>query len=85
LPLSTGPTGFSGEKELDGRPSRCPAGADALAYTSGFLGGQAERKRNIEGGGIGVLPDGTLNVVERGSATKNPQFERRPAIYVAAS
>lgn len=58
------------EHGLKGRPSQCPVDADPLTYASGYVEGRAERDRGIAGG-IGLRPDGSLNVVNEDT----PKFE----------
>jgi hypothetical protein len=59
------------EDGFSGRPSQCPKGADALSYAAGFVEGRAARRRGIAGG-VGLLNDGTVNVVEPGSPRQMP-------------
>ena len=51
-----------------GEPCRSPSGsfASGWSYVSGYIEGQAARARGIQGG-VGLLNDGTVNVVEKGS------------------
>jgi hypothetical protein len=59
------------EDGFSGRSSQCPKGADTLSYAAGFVEGRAARRRGIAGG-IGLLNNGSVNVVEKGSPRQEP-------------